>query len=142
MGKDLQEYLIKILGARTICFNEKLRYMLNSVNSAIFLHKLLWWYGKSGDPEWIFKTAEECEEETTLTTSQQDTAIKKLVDLGIIEYKVKGIPPIRHFKLNKDKIIECCLKYTESLNPSGQNNGINLVKSEVENGEKEISEVH
>ena len=44
--------------------------------------------------------------EKGLTINQQDTAIKKLKKLGILEVKLKQIPAKRHFRINMQKLYE------------------------------------
>lgn len=39
-----------------------------------------------------------------LTKRKQSEAIKKLEEAGLIESKLKGVPPIRHFKINTEEI--------------------------------------
>jgi len=41
-----------------------------------------------------------------LTKRKQADAIKKLESLEIVESKLKGVPPIRHFKINTEKLID------------------------------------
>ena len=56
------------------------------------------------DDGWFFSTRENIEKKIGLSRKQQDSAIKKLIDLGLIEKKRKGVPPKKHFKLNENKI--------------------------------------
>ena len=62
---------------------------------------------KYGDG-WVYTTIETMQKRTCLTKHEQDTAIKKLVSLGLLEVKVFGMPPKRYFRLNGDKINELC----------------------------------
>ena len=47
---------------------------------------------------YFYNTKEDLEAGTGATRRQQDAAIKRLIDLGLIEMKVKGIPATRHFR--------------------------------------------
>lgn len=40
-----------------------------------------------------------------LTKRKQSDAIKKLEDSGMIQCKLKGVPPVRHFKINTEAVI-------------------------------------
>lgn len=62
---------------------------------------------KYGDG-WIYSTIENMQKRTCLTKHEQDTAIKKLVKLGLIEVKVFGVPARRYFRVDGDKINELC----------------------------------
>ncbi len=47
---------------------------------------------------YFFNTKEDLEQGTGATRRQQDAAVKRLIDLGLIEMVVKGIPATRHFR--------------------------------------------
>tara|TARA_R100000005_G_C4984637_1_gene193322 strand:+ start:886 stop:1566 length:681 start_codon:yes stop_codon:yes gene_type:complete len=53
----------------------------------------------------FFNSRENITKDTTLTRYEQDKAIKKLIDLNFIETKLKGIPAVKHFKINENKIV-------------------------------------
>lgn len=40
-----------------------------------------------------------------LTKRKQSDAIKKLECAGLIQCKLKGVPPLRHFKINTDAVL-------------------------------------
>jgi len=65
------------------------------------LSQLLYWHGLGGNQDdWIYKTIEEMREETGLSRTMQETAIRICLEHQIFEYKLGGIPAKRHFKLN------------------------------------------
>lgn len=66
--------------------------------------QLLYWWQKGSDKDWIYKTIKDIEEETALSRSEQDSAIKRLKQLGLIEVKLKKVPARRHFHLSLLKI--------------------------------------
>lgn len=51
---------------------------------------------------WFFNTVEDLEEATTLTEYMQRKAVKKLVEVGLIEIKSFGLPCRRYFRLITD----------------------------------------
>ncbi len=51
---------------------------------------------------WFFSTIEDLRESTTLSEKQQRTAIKRLVEEGLICCKRKGVPARRYFKVIDD----------------------------------------
>ncbi|MBP9864610.1 hypothetical protein KBC54_04140 [Patescibacteria group bacterium] len=73
---------------------------LGSQEDAIFLEVLIGWDGKQWDPDgWIKKSSEEMTLESGLSKYQQEQVIKRLMSLGYIEKKLKGIPATNHFKI-------------------------------------------
>lgn len=55
--------------------------------------------------EWFFNTAENIENDTTLSKFQQDKAINILIENGFIETKLMGIPAKKHFKINENNLL-------------------------------------
>ncbi|ACA63331.1 hypothetical protein [Lactobacillus phage c5] len=51
-------------------------------------------------------TIKDIQTRTALSRHQQDVAISKLEELGIVELVIKGLPAKRYFKLNEDKLFE------------------------------------
>ena len=108
-----QRELATFLGSRLVSYNVCLSKALGSINASIFLNQLLYWSGKSRNPNWIYKTVEEMREETGLTKAEQLTAQKLLDSLGIIEVKRKGIPRIRRFRINEKRLYEVCGEFVD-----------------------------
>lgn len=106
MGKDHQKLVADVLGTRLIAFNPDLARITGSVEAGLLLNQLLYWHKKGHNPEWFYKTIKEIQDETCLTRSQQDTAIKKCKKIGLFEMKRKGIPAKRHFRVDVEKIVE------------------------------------
>lgn len=103
--------LLSAMSTRMIAYYPALALALDSVPAAIMLGQLLYWHGKQADPDgWIKKSAAEMEEETAITTRQQELARPILVEKGAIEYERKGVPPVGHYKINHDKIIALFLE--------------------------------
>jgi DNA-binding transcriptional regulator GbsR (MarR family) len=68
--------------------------------TGIFLYQLLYWDQKGSNKSgWIYKTMEEFKKETGLSRSNQETAIKQLVKLNLLEYRLAQVPRKRHFRL-------------------------------------------
>lgn len=131
MGIDHQKELATFLGSRLVSYNVCLSKVLGGITASIFLNQLLYWSGKSENPDWIYKKVAESQEETGLTSDQQLTAQKKLVALGIIEVKKKGIPPIRRFKINYERLYKVC---SDFVNKQGKQSINYLKNSQLNNG--------
>ncbi len=82
-------------------YNIVLAIMLNSIPASILLTRLLYWSGKEHNPDgWIYKTEGQLFHETGMKRRPQETARKKLRELGLIEECHKGIPRKNHFRVN------------------------------------------
>lgn len=107
----------------SIVINKKLAHRIG-LNETIMYSELLSRYNyfaekgrlKNG---YFFNTIEDLEKGTTLSKFQQAHAIKRLVKLGLIEYRLMGLPAKRHFKinLNKDRLVRLL---SSSLPESGK----------------------
>ena len=77
---------------------------------------MLYWHGlgKRKDGR-IFKTIPEMQKETGLSRNNQDTAIAILVEMGVLEVVLKGVPAKRHFKLDLERLAEIIPSLSESI---------------------------
>ena len=64
---------------------------------------------------WFFQTIETVENETGLSRKRQDTIIKQLISINVLEQKNLGIPRKRYFRLNYE-VIESILKNHDGTN--------------------------
>lgn len=101
-----QRAIYGILHDRPIAFSPKLSSVLGSINASILLAQLLYWRGKGAYSPWVYKTIEEMAEETGLSRSAQETAIKKCKDKKILVTKLKGIPARRFFYVDMERLID------------------------------------
>lgn len=85
----------------------------------IFLGQLLYWQGKGSKGEWTYKTQVEMKNETCLTRRNQETARRKLLENGVLEEKLVGIPAQLHYRVNIVKLAEC-LGISSMAEPSKQ----------------------
>lgn len=104
--------ILETLGERPVAFNPLLARISGGVATGLFMCQLLYWWKKGCKNGWIFKTIKEIREETYLSRSEQDRAIKKWRDLGVIEVKREGIPPKRHFKICMESLFTLLEKET------------------------------
>ncbi len=117
--------LIKCLAVKPVAFNPALGRMAGSALAGLFMSQLLYWWGKGYKKDCVFKTIVEFERETCLTRSEQDRAIKKWKNLGVLEVKRMGIPQKRHFFLNTEKLANMLNDYATEKGIDGyymQNN--------------------
>jgi hypothetical protein len=107
MGRnEYQKIIASVLGTRPIFFDRNLAKVLGSAKAGLFLSQLLFWWKKGRNPNWVYKTIKEIEDETALSRQEQDTAIKICKGFGALEVRLMGIPAKRHFRLNINKIVK------------------------------------
>ena len=110
---------------RPVSFYARMGQAVGGCPQGVFLCQLMYWTGGvdghfRGNREdgWIYKVASEIETETSLTLRQQQTAIKKLKELGILQTAVHRVPPdghtARHFKINMSRLEEVFDQYWEA----------------------------
>lgn len=132
MGRKREKIYLNIYMflERPVAFYPQLKKLTGSIEGAIMLQQLLYWWNKKKDVE-LYKTIEETEKETTLTRGQQDRVIKNLEKQGFLSTEVRGLPPKRNFSLNIKRIEEelgaICTKQT---NRFVQNEQIDLYKTD------------
>lgn len=66
--------------------------------------------GMLTDDGFFFSTIENIEKNTSLSRKQQDAAIRELTQKGLIEYKVRGMPASRYFRVNQSNFLEILSK--------------------------------
>jgi hypothetical protein len=99
-----KEAVIAILGS-PIAYYTAFARVLGGVEPGILTSQFFYWYGKGHNPDgWIYKTQSEIEEETGLTRRNQETARKKLRELGVLEERYSGMPAKLYYRLNLDTL--------------------------------------
>ena len=113
MSNKYQRALYATLGGKTIAYNASIARALGSVKAGVLMAQLLYWEGMGKDKIWTYKTAEELYEETALTRREQDSAIRKCSERGVLEVKLARIPATRHFRINKERLAELLSSFTQ-----------------------------
>ncbi len=98
--KNVNSFLLHVLSQRPVAFNPELGRLAGSAIAGLFLSQLLYWLGKGHKKGYVYKTINEFQEETCLTRSEQDRAIKIWKELRVLNVKLKGVPPKRYFSVN------------------------------------------
>lgn len=75
-------------------------------NETLILMQLIDSADKFGN-EWFFITSEKLYQLTCCTYKEQKKALKNLVDLGLIQIELKGLPRKKYFKINESEILVC-----------------------------------
>jgi len=154
MKKDIDLLFDLLRADGSIVVNKKLAKGVG-LHQAIMYSELIskyLYFSKRGELKegYFFNTVENMEQDTCLSDYQQREAIAKLKDLGLIDYKVKGIPPKRYFKIivsekvskilnalfSKDKALRIDSQKTEELilkKLDGNNTNLNNTKNNHNN---------
>jgi hypothetical protein len=80
--------------------------LLGGINEALLFQQLAYWSDKGADPEWIYKTQKDIEDEITLTRTQQENARARLRKLGVIEEDKRGLPAKLYFRVVWDRVFQ------------------------------------
>lgn len=102
--KSTNSLLIGRYDEKPVLFNPGLGRISKSATAGLFMSQMLYWHQKGRNKEWVYKTIKEFNQETCLTRSEQDRAIKKWEAMEILEVKRKGIPQRRYFRVNIEKL--------------------------------------
>jgi hypothetical protein len=102
--RNHQDEIYRLLGGNPIAYNSRLTMALGSPNAGIMIGQLLFWQGLGVYGDWIFKTADDMYHETGLTRRMQEKVVRDMKKLGILEVRLRGIPPKRNFKIDTLKL--------------------------------------
>lgn len=90
---------------RPIAFQRSFVHLGAGITGALMLSQAVYWANRGSDDEgWFFKTQVEWEDETGLTRTEQETARKKLVALGLMQEARRGIPAKLYFRVSVDAL--------------------------------------
>ena len=103
-GENFNSLIIDDWGVPPVIYNVILSKISGSATAGLFLSQLLYWWEKGRDKEWIYKTVPEIMEEIHLTRYQQETAIKKWLQLEVIKLKHQGSPRRRYFQIDFERL--------------------------------------
>lgn len=114
------ERIYKLFVEPPVAYNAGLARILGSAKAAILLAQLIYWTSKGRWGDWVYKTMNEIYDETCLSRHEQETAIRCLKKLKLVEVRLRGIPATRHFKVNfsslEDLIMSSPLTYDIDCN--------------------------
>mgnify|MGYP006277558131 FL=1 len=87
---------------------------------------------------YFYCTVDKMEKQTTISKKTQTRKINNLVEMGLIEKKLKGLPAKRHFNINEQKILDLFLD-KNSDNPRHVQKGQKALTREDKNKQQEGS---
>jgi hypothetical protein len=107
-----------LLSDRPIAFHPLLARVLGGVYEALLFQQLAYWSNKGTDPEWIYKTRDELQKETTLNRYQQEQARATLRRLGVVEEERRGLPARMHYHVVWDRVYQLLEEHRAVSSPS------------------------
>lgn len=106
--------LIDTMNDKPIAFNRHYVALGCGINGALMLSQMVYWSKRTKDRNgYFYKTQEEWETETGLTRWEQETARKKLRELGFVSEHKHGVPCKVHFKVNHEALYLALIQYAE-----------------------------
>lgn len=88
---------------RNISFNRAFVDLGIGITGALLLSQAVYWSRRTKDVDgWFFKSGRDWEDETGLTRHEQETARRRLIDLGLLEESKRGVPCTVHFRVRAD----------------------------------------
>lgn len=97
--------IIKHLLDRPIAFQRAFVSLGAGITGALLLSQAVYWSSRTADPDgWFYKSAHEWEDETGLTRREFELARKKLRELGVIQYELRGTPAVNFYVVDFDAL--------------------------------------
>lgn len=106
---------------RPIAFQRLFVEFTGSITAALMLSQAVYWSKRTSDPEhWFYKSQAEWAEETGLSRAEQETARRRLRQVGVLEEKSEGLPRRLFYRINADRIEELRQEVCARLNERSQ----------------------
>ncbi|EBA7111604.1 conserved phage C-terminal domain-containing protein [Salmonella enterica] len=93
--------------------------------AAVFLSQMVYWHNRM-DGGWMYKTQADIASETALTRDEQETARKRLIQLGVLEEDRRGVPATMHYRINPERLEALLLETTQSVKKAAPQNKTRL----------------
>jgi hypothetical protein len=126
------------LGSRPIAYNPAFARITGSVTAGVLLSQLVYWWSAVHGRE-FYKTDAELMEETAMGLKELANAKKRLISMGLIKCKRKGIPPKTYYILHAEKLQNEIINYAQKAQlymPKSDNStrpkGINITENTTE----------
>lgn len=102
-----KEIFKEFLESKPIAYYADFSTIVGSTTAGVLLSQLLYWTDKGViEGGWIYKTQSEWKLEIALSRREQETARKKLRDIGILQELLAGNPAKLYYKIDFDKLID------------------------------------
>lgn len=139
----MDKTILRALERKTIAYRVDFARIGGGPMAGLFLSQLFYWSDKCSDPDgWVYKTQKEWETELAMSRRNQETARKKLVDAGLIQEKLQGVPARLHYRYRPEAVYNALERLAESdklesTKEPTENGG----KSQTKKGENALSSI-
>ncbi|WP_395146379.1 hypothetical protein [Armatimonas sp.] len=133
---EIELILNLLIGEGVVAYQRGLARAVGCHSAGLLLSQFWYWTQRlpEGRDGWFHKTMPEIEYETVMGRREQDTARKRLRDLGLLEEKRMGQPAKLWFKLNRSAVVELLRKDVRQRNQ--QNSSQDSLQSDLQFGGK------
>ena len=105
--------LLKILSS-PVAYYAVFAKIGGGVTAGVFLSQLVYWTGRGKRADgWVWKSAEDMEDETGLTRNEQETARRNLKARGLITERLAGVPATLHFRVDLEAVLLAVAQFGE-----------------------------
>lgn len=98
---------------RPIAYHRVFVEITGSVAGAVFLSQLVYWHRRTKGA-WFYKTVQAWKEETGLTRYEQESARKRLTQLGILCVERRGLPARLYYRLDEAALNRSLSRFAQS----------------------------
>lgn len=104
LGREAMTNVLRHLNQRPIAYYPAYADLMGSVPGGVYLSQIMYWWSVAGDD--FYKTDAELMRETRLSAYEIRSSKYQLKKLECVFIKAKGNPPVTHYAVNIEKIIE------------------------------------
>ena len=101
---DSEAIVSYLLGGGVVAYQRALARAVGSHSAGLLLSQFWYWSEKLPEERdgWFYKTQDEIYDETVMTRWEQETARRKLRELGILEEAKRGVPAKLWFRIEEE----------------------------------------
>ncbi len=108
--------IIRRYSERPIAFLPIYARITGSITAGLMLSQCKYWAMRAGEDGWWYKTMDEWQAETAMSRAEIESARRRLVQLGILEYERRGLPAKGWYRLNWERLATILLE-ADALEP-------------------------
>lgn len=145
--------LIDAMNDRPIAFNRHYVSLGCGINGALMLSQMVYWSKRTKDKNgYFYKTQDDWEQETGLTRREQETARKRLRELGFVSEHKHGVPCKVHFRVEHNNLYMALVRFSQNSQSSmaecaklectnAPNSDVGIRQSNTENTQEITTEI-
>lgn len=107
---------------RPIAFHRCFVTLTGSITAALMLSQAVYWQQRTKHEDgWWFKTRDEWTEETGMSRREQETARRRLRQLGLLHEERRGVPAQLWYRVDEIRLLELLEKLAQTAPSGGAN---------------------